>query len=168
MLLVSLLPAVAQNNRSASSDIPFITFCDLIQNPDLYHEREVRFRAKYLANSEAAAFGDPNCSSKENRTWAEFDGLSIEATSKPEIYQKVKDQILCGSCGADNHWRETEMLVTGIFNGSDIGHGRLGAYRFVVTVKTVEEISETEKSEPPNLSEIRPVAITRPSRTSPD
>jgi hypothetical protein len=153
VLLLGLLPAFAQNHRPASSDIPYITFCDLIQNPDLYHEKEVRFRAKYLANSEVGVFGDPNCSSKENRTWAEFDGISIEATSKPEIYQKVKDQILCGSCGADNHWRETEMLVTGIFNGSDIGHGRLGAYRFVVTVKTVEAINETEKSKTPGFDQ---------------
>ena len=151
LLLLSLLPAVAQNNRRASSDIPTITFCDLIQNPDLYNGKEVRIHTKYLAKSEVAAFGDPNCSSKENRTWAEFDGVSIKATSKPEIYQKVKEQILCGSCGADNHWRETEMLVTGIFNGSDIGHGRLGAYRFILTVKTVEEIRETEKTKTPGF-----------------
>jgi hypothetical protein len=151
VLLLSLCPALAQNNRPASSDIPYITFCDLIQNPDLYHEKEVKFRAKYLANSRVAAFGDPSCSSKENRTWAEFDGISIKATSSPQIYQKVNEQILCGGCGADNHWRETEMLVTGIFNGSDIGHGRLGKYRFIVTVKTVEEISETEKSKTPGF-----------------
>ena len=151
LLLLSMIPAFAQNNRPASSDIPTITFCDLIQNPDLYNEKEVRFRAKYLANAEVAVFGDTNCSSKENRTWAEFDGVSIKATSRPEIYQKVKEQILCGSCGADNHWRETEMLVTGIFNGSDTGHGRLGAYRFLVTVKTVEEIRETEKARTPGF-----------------
>jgi hypothetical protein len=151
LLLVSLLPAFAQNNRPESTDIPFITFCDLIQNPDLYHGREVKFRAKYLANSEVAAFVDPNCSSKDNRTWAEFDGTSIKATSRSEIYQKVEEQILCGSCGVDNHWRETEMLVTGIFDGSDIGHGRLGAYRFMLMVKTVEEISETEKTRTPGF-----------------
>src|SRR3954469_2572030 len=140
MLLLSLFPAFAQNNRPASSDVLTITFCDLIQNPDLYHGKEVRFRAKYLANSEVAVFGELNCSSKENRTWAEFDGVSIKATSKPEIYQKMEEQILCGKCGDDNYWHETEMLVTGIFNGSDIGHGRFGKYRFMVTVMSVEEI----------------------------
>jgi hypothetical protein len=151
LLLLSLLPAFAQNNRPASSEIPYITFCDLIQNPDLYDGREVRFRAKYLANSKVAAFGDPNCSSKENRTWAEFDGTSIKASSTPEIYQKVEEQILCGRCGGDKDWRETEMLVIGIFDGSDIGHGRLGKYRFMVTVKNVEEISETEKTKTPGF-----------------
>lgn len=150
VLLLSIAPNLAHNNSSSkSSDITTITFCDLIQNPDLYDGKEVRFRARYIANSEVAAFGDPNCSSKENRTWAEFDGVSIKATSKPQIYQKVEEQILCGKCGADNHWRETELLVTGIFNGSDTGHGRLGQYRFMVTIKNVEEISETEKTEKP-------------------
>ena len=152
VLLLSLVPAFAQTNRAAASDIPTITFCDLIQNPDLYHDREVRFRAKYLANAKVAAFGDPNCSSKENRTWAEFDDSSIKASSMPDVYQKVQEQILCGNCDANDHWRETEMLVIGIFNGSDIGHGRLGRYRFAVTVKTVEEISETEKSKTPGFA----------------
>jgi len=147
VLLLSVLPSLAQNNRSAeSSDIPAITFCDLIQNPDLYDGKEVRFRAKYLANSEVGAFGDPNCTSKENRTWAEFDGASIKANSEPGIYQVVEERILCGKCEADDHWRETEMLLTGIFNGSDMGHGRFGEYRFMVTVKKVEEIGETEKT----------------------
>ena len=151
-LLLSLFPSPPQNNKSAElSDIPTITFCDLIQNPDLYDGKELRFRAKYLANSEVGAFGDPYCSSKENRTWAEFDGVSIKANSKPEIYQEVEERILCGKCGAENHWRETEMLVTGIFTGSDIGHGRLGEYRFMVAVKRVEEISETEKTRTPSF-----------------
>lgn len=149
-LLLSSLPVLAQNNKSPeSSDISTITFCDLIQNPDLYHGKEVRFRARYVANSEVGAFVDPNCSTKQNRTWAEFDGASIKASAEPEIYQKVEEQILCGKCGANNHWRETEMVVTGIFNGSDIGHGRLGKYRFMVTVRNVEEISETETTETP-------------------
>jgi hypothetical protein len=151
VLLLSWLPSQAQNRAIESSGIPTITFCDLIQNPDLYDGKEVRFRATYLANSEVAAFGDPNCSSKENRTWAEFDGTSIKSSSGTEIYQKVKEQILCGHCVATNHWRETEMLVTGIFNGSDIGQGRLGEYRFMVTVKNVEEISETEKTKVPRF-----------------
>ncbi len=43
------------------------------------------------------------------------------------------------------------MLVTGIFDGSDTGHGRLGEYRFMVTVKNVEEISETEKTKTPGF-----------------
>jgi hypothetical protein len=152
VLLLSLFTVLAQNNKSIeSSDIPTITFCDLIQNPELYHGKEIRFRAKYLANFEVAAFGDANCTTKENRTWAEFDGISIKATSKPEIYRKLEEQILCGRCGVDKDWRETEMLVTGIFDGSDTGHGRLGKYRFMVTVKSIEEISVTEKTKTPGF-----------------
>ena len=152
VLLLSVLPISAQNNRPATaSDIPTITFCDLIQNPDLYDGKEVRFRAKYLASFEVAAFGDPSCTTKENRTWAEFDGTSIKASSKPEIYGKVEEQILCGRCGTDKDWRETEMLVTGIFHARGIGYGHLGEYRFMVTVNNVEEIRETEKTKTPGF-----------------
>ena len=153
LLLTGILPAKAQSDGPAvSSDIPTITFCDLIRSPDLYHEKDVRFRARYLANAKVAAFGDPNCTIKENRTWAEFDGISIKASAKPAILEKVEGQILCGSCGADDHWRETEMLVTGTFDGSDTGHGRMGKYRFKVTVRSVEEIGETEQTKAPGFS----------------
>ena len=153
VLLLNLLPVLAQNNKSIEAlDIPTIAFCHLIQSPDLYHGKEVRFRAKYLANSKVAAFGDPYCSAKETRTWAEFDGASIKASSKLEIYQKVEEQILCGRCGVDKEWRETEILVTGIFDGSDTGHGRLGRYRFMVTVKSVEEIGETATTKTPGFA----------------
>jgi hypothetical protein len=84
---------------------------------------------------------------KEKRTWAEFDGISIKAAAPPEIFGKIEKQIFCGKCGDDNNWRETEMLVIGIFHGDDIGHGRLGKYRFMVTVKNVEEIGDTVKAE---------------------
>jgi starvation-inducible outer membrane lipoprotein len=150
VLLLSVVSTNAQTNRPAKSDIPTITFCDLIQNPDLYDGKEVRFRAKYFVSFEVAAFGDPNCTTKENRTWAEFDGISIKASAKPEIYQKVEEQIFCCH-GGDNYLRETEMLVMGIFDGEKKGYGHLGEYRFMVTVKNVEEISETEKTKLPGF-----------------
>ena len=152
-LLLIIFPAPARNNADAASqDIPTITFCDLISSPELYDGREIRFRVKYLAGSEVAAFGDPNCTTKNKRTWAEFDSTSIKASSKPELYQKVMEQILCGKCGGDNLWRETEMIVTGIFNGEDQGYGHMGEYRFMVSVKSVEEIGVTEKTEIPGFS----------------
>jgi hypothetical protein len=147
-LSLSVLPAQAQNNKPIeSSDIPTVTFCDLVHNPDLFDGVKVRFRATYLSNSKVAAFVDQNCMAKDKRTWAEFDGISIKASAPPELYEKVEEQIFCGKCGEDNNWRETEMLVTGVFRGDDIGHGRLGKYRFMVTVKNVEEIGVTVKAE---------------------
>jgi hypothetical protein len=147
-VLLSNLPAQAQNDKPVeASDVPTVTFCDLVHNPDVFDGREVRFRATYLSNSEVAALVDQNCLAKDKQTWVEFDGISIKASATPELYEKVEEQIFCGKCGDDNNWRETQMLVTGIFHGDDIGHGRLGEYRFMVTVKKVEEIGITEKSE---------------------
>lgn len=147
-LLLSALPAPAQNNKPIeASNIPIVTLCVLIHNPDTFDGREVRFRATYLSNSKVATFVDQNCMVKDKRAWAEFDGISIKAAAPPGLYEKVEEQILCGKCGDDNKWRETEMLVTGIFHGDEIGHGRLGKYRFMVTVKNVEEMGITEKVE---------------------
>ena len=147
-LLLAILPSPTQNNKPVEvSDIPTVTFCDLVHNPDIFDGKEVRFRATYLSNSKVAALVDQSCLAKDKRTWVEFDGISIKASAPPELYEKVETQIFCGKCGDDNNWRETEILVTGIFRGDDIGHGRLGKYRFMVTVKKIEEIGITEKTE---------------------
>ena len=148
VLLLNILPAQAQNTKPAdASDIPTVTLCELVYNPDAFDGKEVRLRATYLSNSKVAAFVDQNCMAKDKRTWVEFDGTSIKASAPSGMYEKVVEQILCGKCGDDNKWRETEMLVTGIFHGDDMGHGRLGKYRFMVMVKNVEEIGVTEKGE---------------------
>jgi len=147
-LLLNILPAPAQNNKPIeAADIPTVTLCDLVHNPDLFDGKVVRMRVTYLANSKVAAFVDQNCMAKDKRTWAEFDGISIKASAPSEMFEKVEEQILCGKCGDGNKWRETEMLVTGVFNASDTGHGRLGKYRFMVTVKNVEEVGVTEEAE---------------------
>ena len=147
-LLLNILPARAQNNRPIeASDILTVTLCDLVHNPNIFDGKEVRLRATYLSNSKVAAFVDQRCMAKDQRTWVEFDGISIKASAPAELYEKLEEQILCGKCGGDNKWRETEMLVTGIFHGDDTGHGRLGKYRFMVMVKNVEELGVTEKAE---------------------
>ena len=147
-LLLNILPAPAQTNKpNAASDVLNVTLCDLVHNPDIFEGKEVRLRATYLSNSKVASLVDQNCMAKDKQTWVEFDGLSIKASAASELYEKLEEQILCGKCGGDNKWRETEMLVTGIFHGGDMGHGRLGKYRFMVTVKNVEEIGMTEKAE---------------------
>jgi hypothetical protein len=147
-LSLAVLPSSAQSNKPAeASNIPTVAFCDLVNNPDVFDGTEVKFRATYLANSKVAAFVDQNCLAKDKRTWAEFDGISIKASAPPEVFEKLEKQILCGKCGDDNDWRETEMLVRGIFHGGDTGHGRLGRYRFMVSVKHVEEIGDTVQTE---------------------
>ncbi|HKO41947.1 MAG TPA: hypothetical protein VJU84_01550 [Pyrinomonadaceae bacterium] len=147
-LLLNILPAQAQTNKpNAASDVLNVTLCDLVHNPDIFDGKEVRLRATYLSNSNVASFVDQNCMAKDKQTWVEFDGISIKASASGELYEKLEEQILCGKCGGDNKWRETEMLVTGIFYGDDTGHGRLGKYRFMFSVKNLEEIGVTQKTE---------------------
>ena len=147
-LLLNIVPAPAQSNKPIeASDVLNVTLCDLVHNPEIFNGKEVRLRATYLFNSKVAAFVDQNCMAKDKQTWVEFDGISIKASAPSELYEKLEEQILCGKCGNDNKWRETEMLVTGIFHGDDSGHGRLGKYRFMFSVKNVEEIGITENTE---------------------
>lgn len=148
VLFAAIIPAAAQENRrSRAVDVPTITFCDLVYNPDIFDGAKVRFRTTYLANSKVATFVDQSCMTKDKQTWAEFDGISIKASAPADIFKKLEEQVWCGKCGDDNNWRETDMLVTGIFRADDIGHGRLGKYRFTVMVTNVEEIGATFKTE---------------------
>ena len=153
LVLLNLVAVKAQNKESdkSSSEVSAVAFCDLLLKPTIYDGKEVRFRAVYLADFELAAFHDDACSEKKNRTWVEFDRLAIAYSSKPEILEKLKEQVYCCMWGGDNYWRETEMLLTGVFHSSRGDYGHLGQYRFMVTVKSVEEISSTKKTRWPGF-----------------
>ena len=147
-LMLSVFPGLAQDTKSVEApNIPTVAFCDLVYNPDNFNGKEVRFRATYLSNTKVAAFADQTCMEKDKRTWVEFDGGSIKASAPPEMFERVEEQILCGKCGGGDGWRETEMVVRGVFHGDDTGHGRFGKYRFMVTVRNVEEMGVTVRHE---------------------
>jgi hypothetical protein len=154
LLSLSLLPTKAQKNKTVQEkkDIPTIAFCDLLRNPDRYHEKEVKLRAKYLSIFEVSAFVDSDCAKKENRTWVEFDRSSVEAATKPEVFKKVVEQIYCCMWAGSSSSRETEMLVTGIFYKSNgAGYGHDNEYCFKFTVKSVEDIGPTKEMKIPGL-----------------
>jgi hypothetical protein len=153
MLLLSLLPIKAHSNKSNSiaSRIPTVAFCDLINHPDSYNGKKVRFRAKYLSTFEASAFVDGNCTDREHLTWVEFDRSAIEALSRPEVLRKVQEQIYCCMYAGLEYSRHTEMMVTGVFHSSEGSYGHDSMYRFMVEVKKVEEIGETEQIKVPGF-----------------
>jgi len=153
VVLFNVVAVKAQNKESAksSSDVSGVAFCDLLRDPTRYDGKEVRFRAIYLADFELAAFHSDSCSDKKNRTWAEFDQVAIAKSSRPEILEKLKEQVYCCLWGGDNYWRETDMLLTGVFHSSREDYGHLGQYRFMIIVKSVEEISATKKTKWPGF-----------------
>lgn len=155
-LLISVVMANAQsslNNISQSTqEIPTVAFCDLLCKPDAYNGKEVRFRAKYVSTFEVSTFVDSKCTDKDNRTWVEFDRSSVKTSTKPEVFQKLEEQVYCCMYVGLSENRETEMLVTGIFHKpNNQGYGHDNDYRFMITVKSVEEIGATKKTQIPGF-----------------
>jgi hypothetical protein len=153
VLFLSLLPIEAQNNKPnpAASVIPTVGFCDLINRPDAYDGKRVKFRAKYLSTFEASAFVDSDCTDREHLTWVEFDRSAIEVSSSPKVLRKVQEQIYCCMYAGLSYSRHTEMLVTGVFHSSEGKYGHDSMYRFMVEVKKIEEIGETEQIKVPGF-----------------
>ena len=74
----------------------------------------------------------------------------MEASAKADVLKKMNEEIGWGP-GDALYFRETEMLVRGIFHGADKGYGQDNLWRFMVTVKNVEEIGATKKVKIPGL-----------------
>jgi hypothetical protein len=146
LLVLSFIPAQAQKREpsKSKSEIPTLAYCEMARHPDLYVGEEVRFRALYSSVFETSAFSNSDCKGEEYMAWAEFDDGSINSSTKPEIYKKFGEMM---SRDMKEMWVtfNTEMLVTGVLDNSRDGYGHMGAYRFLVTVKSIEEMGETKK-----------------------
>src|SRR5262249_39676107 len=127
-----------------------LILCDLIRDSKLYDGKEIRFRATYLSTFEHSAFVDGRCTDREHLTCVEFDNAKIEASTTPEVLEKVKAQILCCVYAGFAYFRETNVVVTGVFVSSPnraTSNGKYGhdsMYRFLVTVKSVHKVEPTK------------------------
>ena len=146
LLALSSIPAKAQKSEppKPKPEIPTVSYCEMVKYPDSYAGKEVRFRALFTYVFEMSAFSHKDCKGDELMAWVKFDFDSIESSTKPDIHKKFRKMMM-------RDYREawviynTEMLVTGVLDNSKAGYGHLGMYRFLVTVKSVEEMEETEK-----------------------
>ena len=149
VLALSFSSAKAQRNEPSKSkaEIPTLAFCDLLRHQEVYAGKEVRFRALYISRFELSAFSHSNCESEEYYTWAEFDYDSIKSSTKPEILKRF-EHLMNRDPEEQYVFFNTELLVTGVLDKSESGHGHLGMYRFLVSVKSIEDIGETKKFDP--------------------
>lgn len=145
VLVLSFPTAKAQKNEPSKpkSEIPTVAFCDLLRKHEMYAGKEVRFRAVYILTFELSAFSRSDCE-KDEYSWVEFDHASMRSSTKPEKLKKF-DRMMMRY--VDDQWAtfNTEMLVTGILDNSESGHGHLDRYRFSVKVNSIEDIGETKK-----------------------
>lgn len=148
ILLLSLISVKAQQPevRQSTPEIPTVAFCDLLRNPEFYDGKEVRFRAILSSGFEVSALSDPACDGKEEfLTWVEFD-KSVYTSSKPEVLEKFK-KVFCCRYVDDPEWimKKTELLVMAVFHKqNDEGYGHTNIFRFLVTIKRVEEVGVPE------------------------
>jgi hypothetical protein len=146
-------PQSSLSNISQSThNPPTIAFCDLLCKPKTYDGQEVRFRAKHISTFETSAFVDSNCTDKDNLVWVEFDRTSVKASTTPKVLRKLEEQVYCCMYSGLSETRETDMLVTAIFHKpNNQGYGHDNNYRFMITVKRVEEVGTTKKIRVPGF-----------------
>jgi hypothetical protein len=154
LILTSAIFATPPQKKEAvraTSKRATLNLCDLIREPDAYDGKEVTFRSTYLSTFEHSAFVDGKCTDKDHLTWVAFDDEKIESSTKPEIFDRVKAQIFCCMYAGLDYFRETKVVVTGVFVSSPnriMANGKYGhdsMYRFLVTVKSVHEIKPTKR-----------------------
>ncbi len=112
---------------STQENIPTVSYCELIGNPKLYDQKEVRIKAAYREGYEWSEIYCPDCFKIEHRTWVEFSD-DYKSCTKPKIVKMLD--------GSDKTFG---IVVVGKFYGSGDRHGHMNAYRFKFVVKCVEE-----------------------------
>ena len=150
--------AIAQSSLGTTfqlaAEVQDIAFCDLLNKPDLYDGKEVRFRAKYISTYEVSTLVDSNCPNKQKRVWVEFDDASVKRSTRPNVLRKVEDQIYCCMWAGLSSIRETEMQVTAVFHKPNKqGYGHSNEYCYMVTIKSVQEIGTTKTIKVPGTDE---------------
>jgi hypothetical protein len=142
VLILAVTSAGAQTNGSYKPETPTVAFCEMVRRPDLYFGKVVRFRALYTSMFEVSAFSSPECKGDDSTAWVEFEDDSIESFSNAEAYKTFRKMM---AHYLDDGWVifDTELLVTGVLDNTRAGGDHLRRYRFLITVKTIEEVGAT-------------------------
>lgn len=134
----------------SKSEIPNVSYCELVRNPELYNQNLIRVHGTYqLAGGEYSNLYDASCLKNptsdqkvkaETETWVWFDD-AYETQTNPgivKIFAQLRD--LYG-------W--ANVTVVGKFFGSKKhgGYGHLNSARFMLDVIRIEQV-EPVKSKP--------------------
>jgi hypothetical protein len=111
-----------------SSEIPTVTFCDLLHDEDRYKNKLVRTQARLYGDSGDFGLGDPSCSGENMGARVDFDptyGIAAEA-------QKAFDDLLCLP-GRYNANKEAEVTVI----GASVADGKPGDRHHFFNLRSV-------------------------------
>jgi len=118
------------NGQSASSTqssaIETVEFCELLKNPQIYHQKVVRIRAVFSRGGEEwSAIFCPKCSTDKTLIWPEYED-SFESDTPSKVARRFAKR-----------WDVTlAVILVGRFDTS--GGGHLGMYPYLFHVIRAE------------------------------
>jgi hypothetical protein len=131
IIAILYLSLYACTSTSQSDEKPhLVAYCDLVENPEQYHEQVVRVRARHVVGFEWSYLTDDNCSNNSsefaNETW-------IIIPSDPTLCEGAK-QTSASIPRGDS--LEREVTIVGTFHNSKGGH--MGYYPFYIELICLE------------------------------
>ena len=140
LLLVSLPLA---NCTTARSDVPTITFCQLVSHPDQFNNKIVRTEAVFHVNLESQVLYNPSCYSEDKTMWVEF---SNSYTYSNDEIKNTFDRLLCQTKPCPT--RSVRVTVVGRFERtSDVDYDHLNGYQLNFEVLRIEKVEAVAKSQ---------------------
>lgn len=146
-LVMLLFFSVALNQRPASTDslggleeVPTVSYCDLITNPQAYSGKMVRIKASYFSGRHTGFFYDLDCDGVTKRTHAVLSCNDEEFCKK--LVGIIDGALISG---------RAELTVVGKFKGLG-GYGKLSpsaeGFRFELEFNKIEKASGIPASVP--------------------
>jgi hypothetical protein len=124
LLLTGTLSRITAQNR----EYPTVSYCELMRSPEQYRGKVIRVSGIYRYGFEWSQLFCPDCVS-EAKTWVDLDE-SFASSTKANLRKKI------GPHGAKG--RTVSVTMIGRFDAGG-GYGHMGAYRFRLMVKRLED-----------------------------
>jgi len=146
----------AYSTQTPQEQIPTVSYCDLLSNPEKYDKKTVRVKALYIRGFEVSTLDDPEC--KPNKSiWVEFDSASRQCTKAKT--QKEYDRVFYPPRKKKKGVIErpgperAELTIVGQFNGPKpgiaigtegkrilTGYGHMNGFDYQFVIYCIEEV----------------------------
>lgn len=145
LLCVTVFAVTGQAQRKAriksSAQTKTVAFCELIAHPELYDKRIVRTEVISAIGVESQVLYDPQCSTRETRTWVMHDAAWAKADKKLQaaylalLFDENNGRFPRGRSG------RAKATLIGRFEASNKdGYGHLNQYRFQFSIMGIEKV----------------------------
>ena len=125
-----------------------VDYCDLIRNPNAYHQKVIRVHAKYKVGAKWSNLSSPQCGSP-HLTWVNFDKTYFDESFQPCQKSNVAERIKFK--GFDQVF---DVVLVGKFYGTEGSDYGIRGSQFMFVVGCVEQskLVETSETKVPTVS----------------